>query len=169
VSRLKAISCPQISNGDLLARIDRANYSIVRCIKLTEAALECSDNSGPSTQNRPVIPHHPLTDIGDIFSALDQVGQNITECIKLVETTLQRSDSKELEASTTIFDHDLDHFIDALYELSPPGPNSIRAKATCTKPLSNLKEDLDYLLQLGEGEATVQREAPLFYTLQGPC
>jgi hypothetical protein len=75
---------------------------------------------------------------------------------------LRRSDSKELEASTTIFDHDLDDFIDALDELPPPGSNLIWSDATCTKPLSQLKEDLYYLLQLGEGEATLQREAPLF-------
>jgi hypothetical protein len=109
-----------------------------------------------------VIPRHPLADTGDIFSSIDRVSQNITECIKLAETTLQRSESKELEVSTTIFDHDLDDFIDALDELPPPGLNSIRSEATCTKPLSELEEDLDYLLQHREGEATVQREAPLF-------
>jgi hypothetical protein len=75
---------------------------------------------------------------------------------------LQRSNSKELEASTAIFDCDLDDFIGALDELPPPKPNLIRSKATCTKPFSELEEDLDYLLQLGKGEATVQREAPLF-------
>jgi hypothetical protein len=52
VSRLKAISCPRISNGDLLARIDQVDSSIVGCIKLAEAALQRSDDSDPSTQNR---------------------------------------------------------------------------------------------------------------------
>jgi hypothetical protein len=61
-----------------------------------------------------------------------------------------------------IFNCDLDDFIDAVDELPPSGPNSIKSEAMCTKPLSELEEDLDYLLQLGKGEATVQREAPLF-------
>jgi hypothetical protein len=61
-----------------------------------------------------------------------------------------------------IFDLDLDDFIDALDELLAPGPSSIWSEATCTKPLSKLEGDLDYLLQLGKGEATVQQEAPLF-------
>jgi hypothetical protein len=56
----------------------------------------------------------------DIFSSIDRVGQNIIECIKLAETTLWRSDSKELEASTAIFDRDLDDFIDALDKLPRP-------------------------------------------------
>jgi hypothetical protein len=98
----------------------------------------------------------------DIFSSIDRVGQNIIECIKLAETTLWRSDSKELEASTAIFDRDLDDFIDALDKLPPLGPNSTRSEATCTKSLSKLEDDFDYLLQLREAEATVQREAPLF-------
>jgi hypothetical protein len=61
-----------------------------------------------------------------------------------------------------IFDGDLDDFIDALDELPPLGPNSIRFEATCTKPLSKLEEDLDYPLQLGEGEAIVHQQAPFF-------
>jgi hypothetical protein len=97
-----------------------------------------------------------------MFSSINRVGQNITESITLMETTLRRSDSNELEASTAIFVRDLDDFIDALDELRPLGPISIWSKATCTKPLSELEKDFDYLLQLGEGEATVQREAPLF-------
>jgi hypothetical protein len=43
-SRLKAISLPRISNDDLLAGIDWVDSSIVGCIKLVEAALQCSDD-----------------------------------------------------------------------------------------------------------------------------
>jgi hypothetical protein len=78
-NRLKAISHPRISDGDLLTGIDRVDSSIVGCIKLAEAALQQYDNSGPSTRNRPTTPRYPLTNTSDIFSSIDRVARNITK------------------------------------------------------------------------------------------
>ncbi|RLN00555.1 hypothetical protein C2845_PM06G25080 [Panicum miliaceum] len=62
-------------------------------------------------------------------------------------STLQRINLREPKA----FDRDFDDFIS---KLKTPRPSPIRSEAVLPKTLSELEEDLDHLLQLGEEEAT---------------
>jgi hypothetical protein len=58
------------------------------------------------------------------------------------------------------FNHSFVDFIDQLGEV--PSPEPVREIKHNSKSLSVLEEDLDRLLQLGEGEATVRRGPPVF-------
>jgi hypothetical protein len=156
-SHLRATPHFWINSDDLLAGVDQVGCNIAECIKLVEATLQRPDDLDPPTQKRSEILHQPLAAAGDIFSTIDRVDQSIAKCIELAETTLH---PRESQAPATAFNCNFDDFIDQLGEVQ--SPDLVGETKHDSKSLSALEEDLDRLLQLGEGEATARREAPVF-------
>jgi hypothetical protein len=109
------------------------------------------------TQNHPEIVRPLLADVGDIFSEIDQVDRSIAECIRSTDATLQHSGPQGPGAPTSVFDHDFDDFTDKLGSSLLPNllEKPKHSPVFDSKSLSTLEEDLDLILQLGEGETTV--------------
>jgi hypothetical protein len=142
--------------------VDRVDRNIVACIKLAKASLQHSDNQLP-----PISPEISLTFFatpGGIYSGINRVDHNIAECIELAETSLQLSNQKKPEATAMDVNRAIDDFIDNLEPLEPSLP---RSEVLYHKSLSESEEDLDCLLQVGGGEATVYRRAPIFDDYSG--
>lgn len=158
------------------------------CIGLAEAALWRSGDSGCPTQTRPQTSHHHATGSGDIFSSIDRVDQSITECITLMESILELH--RGPKTLTAVFNHHFDDLFDQLNEMSiynpavdnkqdsrsgltsirsdlllPPEPfksSPNRPGDAYSKSISKLEQDLDLLLQLGEGGPSTSKGNPVF-------
>jgi hypothetical protein len=155
-SHLRAIRRPQVNADTLIAGVDWVDRNIAACIKLAEAALQHFGNQLPPIS--PEISRTFFSAPSDIYSSIDRVDGNIAECIRLVETSLQLSNKKQPEAAAMDVNRAIDDFIDNLepLESSPP-----RSEVLYHKSISELEENLDRLLQVGGGLATVYRRAPV--------
>jgi hypothetical protein len=105
-----------------------------------------------------------LANASDIFYGIDQLDRSIANCIRNAEATLQHSGPQGPGASTSAFDRDLDDFIYKFGDSSSPNlPEKLKYSPVFeSKSLSAVDENLDFLLQLGDREATACQGAPVF-------